>query len=44
MRVLALITCPQKCHRILLRLIKSGAAPWARLSVAPPGLDTSALN
>jgi hypothetical protein len=36
MKVLALITDPQQCRRILLHLIKTGAAP--------PGLDISALN
>jgi hypothetical protein len=36
MKVLAVITDPHQCRRILLHLIKTGAAP--------PGLDTSALN
>ena len=36
MKVLAVITDPQQCRRILLHLIKTGAAP--------PGLDASALN
>ena len=44
MKVLALITDPQQCRRILLHLIKTGVAPWAGLYAAPPGLDTSALN
>jgi hypothetical protein len=35
-KVLALITDPQQCRRILLHLIKTGAAP--------PDLDASALN
>jgi hypothetical protein len=36
MKVLALITDPQQCLRILLHLIKTGAAP--------PGLDASTLS
>jgi hypothetical protein len=36
MKVLAVITDPHQCRRILLHLIKTGAAP--------PGLDASALN
>ena len=36
MKVIALITDPQQCRRILLHLIKTG--------VAPPGLDASVLN
>ena len=36
MKVLAVITDPQQCRRILLHLIKIGAAP--------PGLDASALS
>jgi hypothetical protein len=36
MKVLAFVTDPQQCRRILLHLIKTGAAP--------PGLDASVLN
>jgi hypothetical protein len=36
MKVIALITDPQQCRRILLHLIKTGAAP--------PGLDASVLS
>jgi hypothetical protein len=36
MRVLAIITDPQQCRRILHHLIKTGAAP--------PGLDPASLN
>jgi hypothetical protein len=36
MRVLAIITDPQQCRRILPHLIKTGAAP--------PGLDPASLN
>jgi hypothetical protein len=52
MKVLALITDPHQCRRILLHLIKTDAAPWAGLYAAPwaglyaapPGLDASVLN
>jgi hypothetical protein len=35
MKVLAVITDPQQCRRMLLRLIKTGAAPRAGLYAAP---------
>jgi hypothetical protein len=52
MKVLAVVTDPHQCRRILLHLINTGAVPWAGLYAvpwaglyaAPPGLNTSALN